>query len=161
MFKSFKNSSQSCLTRIFHFLTLRLTYYLTFTLSPSNKQKLNFLNLSLKQTNTLTLSYSHTFNLSTSLFYYLTLILPHSHNISFLHSHTLTLSHSHTLKLSPGYQKALERENSVLRPKGFCEADKVKLSAVLTQNPKCRNLHLIDILIFFLNIGFYWSFGKL
>ena len=49
----------------------------------------------------------------------------------------------------PGYQKALERGNSVPRPKGFCEADKVKLSAVMSQNPKCRDLRLIDILIFF------------
>ena len=32
-----------------------------------------------------------------------------------------------------GYLKALERGNSVPRPKGFCEADKVKLFAVFWQ----------------------------
>ena len=47
-----------------------------------------------------------------------------------------------------GYQKALERGNSVPRAKGFCEADKVKLSAVLLQNKKCCNLRVIDIMIF-------------
>ena len=35
---------------------------------------------------------------------------------------------------APGYQKALERGNSVPRPKGLLEANKVKLSSVLSQN---------------------------
>ena len=35
-----------------------------------------------------------------------------------------------------GYLKALERGNSVPRPNRFCEAKKVKFSAVLLQNPK-------------------------
>ena len=52
----------------------------------------------------------------------------------------------------PGYQKALERGKSVPQPKGFCEADKVKRSAVLSQNPKCRNLRLFDILKFYENM---------
>ena len=47
-----------------------------------------------------------------------------------------------------GYQKALEHGNSVPRPRGFCAANKLKLSTVLSQNPKCCNLRLIDILIF-------------
>ena len=59
-----------------------------------------------------------------------------------------------------GYQKALERGNSVPRLKGFCEGNKVKLSAVLLQNPKCRDLQIIDVLIFYENIGFYWSFWQ-
>ena len=65
-------------------------------------------------------------------------------------------------KLHPyaGYQKALEHGNSVPRPKGFCEAYKVKLSAVMSQNPKCWDLRLIDILIFYKNIGFNWSFWQ-
>ena len=33
-----------------------------------------------------------------------------------------------------GYLKALERGNSVPRPKGFCEADKVNFFSVLLQN---------------------------
>ena len=35
------------------------------------------------------------------------------------------------------------------RPKGFCEADKEELFAVLSQNPKCCDLCIIDILIFY------------
>ena len=62
-----------------------------------------------------------------------------------------------TILYLPGYQKALERNNSIPWPKGFCEADKVKISSVLSQNPKCRNLCGIDILIFYENFGFYWS----
>ena len=60
-----------------------------------------------------------------------------------------------------GYQKALERSKSVPRPKGFCEGNKVKLSAVLSQNPKCRDLLLIDILIFLKIKIFMGLFGKL
>ena len=59
-----------------------------------------------------------------------------------------------------GYQEALERGNSVPRPKGFCEANKVKLSAVLLQNPKYCNLHVVDILITYESKGFYWSFWQ-
>ena len=62
--------------------------------------------------------------------------------------------------LVAGYQKALERGNSVARPKGFCEANKVELSAVLPQHPKCCDLRLIDILIFDKNISFYWYFWQ-
>ena len=54
-----------------------------------------------------------------------------------------------------GYQKALGRGNSVPRPKGFGEANKVKISAVLSQNPKCCDLRRIDIFIFYENIDFY------
>ena len=53
------------------------------------------------------------------------------------------------------YQKALERENSVPRPKGFCEADKVNFSAVLLQNSNFCDLHVIDNLIVYENIGFH------
>ena len=35
---------------------------------------------------------------------------------------------------TPGYQKALERGNSVPRPKGLFGANKEKLSSVLSQN---------------------------
>ena len=64
-------------------------------------------------------------------------------------------------KVQPaGYQKAMERGNSIPRPKGFCEADKVKFSAVLSQNIKCRDLCIINILMFYENIVFYWSFWQ-
>ena len=68
----------------------------------------------------------------------------------------------HVFLSSPqsGYQEALERGNSVPRPKGLCEADKVKLSAVLLQNPKYCNLHVVDILITYESKGFYWSFWQ-
>ena len=36
--------------------------------------------------------------------------------------------------------------------KQFCEADKVKISAVLLQNPKCCNLCETDALIFYVKI---------
>ena len=55
----------------------------------------------------------------------------------------------------PGYQKALEHRNSIPRLKGFCEADKVKLSAGLFHNPKCRNFLIIDIFIFYEKIDLY------
>ena len=55
----------------------------------------------------------------------------------------------------PGYLKALELGNNVPRQKGFCEADKVNFSAVLLQNPNCRNLRVIDTLIIYENIGFH------
>ena len=42
-----------------------------------------------------------------------------------------------------GYLKALERGNNVLRPKRFCEADRVNLNAILSQNLKCFNLRNI------------------
>ena len=50
--------------------------------------------------------------------------------------------------LVAGYLKALERGNSVPRPKGFCEADKLNFSAVLLQNQNCRDLRAVDTLIF-------------
>ena len=50
-----------------------------------------------------------------------------------------------SLYTRPGYQKALELGNSVPRPKGFCEVDKVKLFAVLLQTQECR---VINLLIF-------------
>ena len=62
------------------------------------------------------------------------------------------------LVITAGYQKALERGNSVRRPKGFCEAYKLKLSPVLSQNPKCRDLRVIDILIFYLKYRFLLVF---
>ena len=56
------------------------------------------------------------------------------------------LGHTSFLLLcSPGYLKALERGNSVPRPKGFCE---VNFFAVLLQNLKCGNLRVIHTLIF-------------
>ena len=55
----------------------------------------------------------------------------------------------------PGYLKALERGNSVPRPKGFCEADKVNCFAVLSQNLKCHDLLIIDNFIFNENILFF------
>ena len=51
------------------------------------------------------------------------------------------------IKFGPGYQKALERGNSVPRPKGLCEADKVKLFAVLLHDPKCNYLRINDTLM--------------
>ena len=53
----------------------------------------------------------------------------------------------------PGYLKALERGNSVMRPKRFCEANKEKITTVLLQNPKCRNLHIMHTLSIF---GYLW-----
>ena len=49
--------------------------------------------------------------------------------------------------LSPGYLKALERGNSVPRPKGYCEAKKVYFSAVLLHNPLFWDLRVVDSLI--------------
>ena len=40
------------------------------------------------------------------------------------------------------------------KAKRICEADKVILFAVLLQNPKCRDLCVIDTLIFYENIDF-------
>ena len=55
-----------------------------------------------------------------------------------------------------GFQKALERGNSVPRPKGFCAAANVRFFSVLSHNKKCRNLHVIDTKILVENkIGFY------
>ena len=53
-----------------------------------------------------------------------------------------------TLHWQPGYLKALERGNSVPRPKGFCEPIKVNFSAVLSQNLNCCNLCAINTLMF-------------
>ena len=60
-----------------------------------------------------------------------------------------------------GYLKALERGNSVPRPKEFCEADKVKFFAVLSPNLKCCDSRVIGTLIFYENILFISIFGKL
>ena len=62
---------------------------------------------------------------------------------------------------SVGYQKALERGNSVPRPKEFCEADKVKCFAVLLHNTKCCDLRMIDHKIFYEKYLFINIFGKL
>ena len=60
-----------------------------------------------------------------------------------------------------GNLKALERGNSVLRPKGFCEANKVKLFAFLSHDPKCCYLPLIDTLIPYESIGLYYNYCQI
>ena len=62
--------------------------------------------------------------------------------------------------LVAGYLKALERGNSVPRPKGFFEADKVKSFAVLSQNLKWSDSCVIDTLLFYENILFISIFHK-
>ena len=54
----------------------------------------------------------------------------------------------------------LERGNSVPRPKRFCEADKVKLSPVLSQNQKKLQVTRNWYINIFENISFYWSFWQ-
>ena len=60
-----------------------------------------------------------------------------------------------------GYLKALEHRNSVPRPKGFCEANKVKSFAVLWQNLKCCYSHIIDTILFYESILFICIVDKL
>ena len=60
-----------------------------------------------------------------------------------------------------GYLNALERGNSVPRPKEFYELNKVKYFAVLLQNLNCRDAWVIDTLLFYENMLFICIFDKL
>ena len=61
----------------------------------------------------------------------------------------------------PGYLKALERGNSVLRPKGFCEADKVKSLVFLSQNLECHNSCVIGNLLFYEKLLYFSTFWQI
>ena len=64
--------------------------------------------------------------------------------------------------VQPGYQKALEPGNIVLRQKDLCGTDKVKCFADLLHNTKCYNLRVIDTKYFIKKKWFLICiFGKL
>ena len=60
----------------------------------------------------------------------------------------------------PGYLKALEHGNSVTRPKGFCEADKVNFLPVCFV-AKSKISQFTPNLIFYENILSISNFGEL